>query len=329
MIILSGDVGGTKTRLALFEARGNRLDLDTEQTFASRDYPSLEGIAEGFLKGRRGRVDGACFGIPGPVRDGRAEVTNLPWLVEAGRLAKELGIPAVALLNDLEALGHGVLALEESELRVLHRGTPDATGNAGLIAAGTGLGEAGLFRDGEALRPFPSEGGHADFAPSTDLEIELLRHLRGRFGGHVSWERVLSGPGLVNIYGFLREHRGSAEPSWLTEQMRGGDPAAAVSQAGLAGRCPVCSEALDVFVRLYGAEAGNLALKLKATAGVYVGGGIAPKILERLEGPGFIDAFRAKGRMSSLLQDVPVRVVLSDRAVLLGPARYAAQRAGA
>jgi len=242
-------------------------------------------------------------------------------------MASALGLRHVWLLNDLEASAHGIDALAPEDLLILHPGVADAAGNAALIAAGTGLGEAGLYWDGRRHRPFASEGGHATFAPTTDLETALHAHLRARFG-HVSWERILSGPGLVHLYTFLRAHRRAGEPAWLTEEMAAGDAAAAITRAGLDGRSPVCSEALDLFVTLYGREAGNLALKLMATGGVYVGGGIAPRIQARLRGPAFVDAFRAKGRMASLLEAIPVRVILQDAAPLLGAARYAAMAAG-
>ncbi|MFQ5877453.1 MAG: glucokinase, partial [Acidobacteriota bacterium] len=290
-MILAGDIGGTKTCLALFKGRPGSLALVAEETFASREFAGLGAIARRFLSSRgKARVDRACFGVAGPVKEGRSRTTNLPWVVDASRLARELAIPSVIVINDLEASAHGIAELRPSDLAVLARGARGRDGHAAIISAGTGLGEAGLIWDGRRHRPVASEGGHASFAPGSDLEMELLRHLRGRYG-HVSWERVLSGPGLHNIYLFLRDTERGAEPAWLAEEVRRGDPAAVISLAALEGRSQLCSDALDLFVGLYGAEAGNLALKMMATAGVYLGGGIAPKILQRLKGQQFLRAF--------------------------------------
>jgi glucokinase len=229
----------------------------------------------------------------------------------------------VALLNDLEANAYGLAMLAPDDFVALNNGTTEASGNMAIIAAGTGLGEAGLHWDGGQHHPFASEGGHASFAPSNAFQIELLSYLLREFT-HVSWERVVSGPGLYNIYRFLRDTGRGEEPPWLGEEIRRGDPAAVISQAALAGSSALCGQALDLFIALYGAEAGNLALKLMASGGVFVGGGIAPKIITKLRDSTFIEAFVAKGRMQSLLQDIPVRVILNDKAALLGAARFAA-----
>ena len=323
MRVLGGDVGGTGTRLALFEVSGEEIRTLETGDFSSRDYPDLYAIVEKFLGSRKALCERACFGIAGPVKEGRSKVTNLPWVIEAGRLARQLAIDKVFLINDLEAGAWGLASLGSDDLLVLAAGEPDARGNQAILSAGTGLGEAGLYWDGNRHRPFATEGGHADFAPRAAVDFELFRFLHKRYGT-VSWERILSGPGLVNLYRFLLEHRKAAEPGWLTLEIRDTDPAAAISEAGMAGRCPVCSEALDLFVGFYGAEAGNLALKMMATGGVYLGGGIAPKIVERLRGPAFLNAFRDKGPMASLLRGMPVRVILNDRTALQGTARYAA-----
>ncbi len=329
MRVLVGDVGGTNTRLAGFAVaaggsgpgRGG-LRLDREETYSSREHAGLEAIVESFLADQRERPERACFGIAGPVRDGRCQATNLPWVVDAGELTAELGIPQVALINDLEAFAWGIGELPAASLAPLAAGDPDSHGNAALIAAGTGLGEAGLGWDGHRRRPFATEGGHASFAPQGEVEIELLRHL-AELHGHVSWERVVSGPGLVAVHAFLREHRRAPAPAWLADEIEEGDAAAAVSGAALENRDAIAVEALDLFVRCFGAEAGNLALKVLATGGVYLGGGIAPKLLERLRAPDFLEAFRAKGRMRPLLEAMPVTVVLDEDAGLLGAARYA------
>ncbi len=323
--VLAGDIGGTKTRLAVVEVAGARVHSVVEATYRSAAHASLEAILTVFFSDHPASVQAACFGIAGPVRDGRARTTNLPWRVQADALAKRFSIDRVFLLNDLEANAWGIQALGPEDLHTLHEGDPDPEGNAAVIAAGTGLGEAGICRDRGGWHPFATEGGHADFAPGSDLEIALLRFLRARHG-HVSWERVLSGPGLVAIHAFLREERAVPMPQWLEEEMRIGDGAAAISRAAQEGRDGLCAEALGLFVRLYGAEAGNLALKHMATGGLYLGGGIAPKILGALQDDGFIQAFLDKGRMRPLLERVPVQVILNDRTALYGPAVYAARR---
>lgn len=322
-MILAGDIGGTKTRLALYERDLGRLQPRAEKTYRSAEHPGLEEIVRLFRAEHPQPVEAACFGVAGPVRDGRCETTNLAWVVDTKRLASGLGLKRATVLNDLEANAYGLSELAPSDFAVLNEGAAPATGNSAIISAGTGLGEAGLFWDGSRHRPFGSEGGHASFAPSDDLEVQLYRHLHGRFG-HVSWERVVAGPGLHNIYGFLRDSGRGEEPEWLRQELTAGDAPAVISAAGLSGRSPLCSQALDLFVSLYGSEAGNLGLTMMATGGVYVGGGIAPKILERMRGDSFMRAFVAKGRMQPLLEAMPVRVVLNDRTALLGAGRCAA-----
>jgi glucokinase len=322
-MILAGDIGGTSTRLAFFAVQDGRLQAVVEKTYPSREYQGLEEVVRAFVSAHELAIAHACFGIAGPVRHGCVETPNLPWIVDAGHLAHELGVKTVDLLNDLEANAYGIAALEANDFVVLNHGAPNASGNAAVIAAGTGLGEAGLYWDGTQHHPFACEGGHADFAPQNELQVELLLYLRKKFG-HVSWERVVSGPGLHNIYGFLRDTGRGEEPAWLVEAMRQKDPSAVISQAGLEGRSALCAQALDLFVLLYGAEAGNLALKIMATTGVFVGGGIAPKIIRKLQGPAFMEAFAAKGRFKWLLETIPVRVILNDKTALLGAARYAA-----
>jgi glucokinase len=260
--------------------------------------------------------------VAGPVRNGKVETSNLPWTVEASRLATELQLPSAILINDLEANAWGIASLGENDLVPLNRvrGTP--SGNQAVISAGTGLGEAGLYWDGKSYDIFACEGGHTDFAPRTELEIELLRFLTTRFC-HVSYERIVSGPGLVNVYQFFRDtHRGE-EPAWLTEEFAHGDAAAAISRAAVTGKSPLAEHALDLWISIYGAEAGNLALKLMATGGVYLGGGIAPKLATKLAGPLFMQAFLSKGRMQPLLESIPVRIITNDKIALFGAARYA------
>lgn len=321
-MFLAGDIGGTKTNLAYFEVEGEHLKLVAAGTFSSREHAGLEAIVRQFVSGYTLRVEYACFGVAGPVRHGRCEATNLPWVVDARQLASELGIETVTLINDLEANAYGIAALEPKDFVVLNDGASDAEGNAAVIAAGTGLGEAGLYWDGKQHRAFACEGGHADFAPRNGLEMDLLRYLRTQFE-HVSYERVLSGPGLYNIYKFLRDAGRGEEPAWLSEEMRQHDPSAVISRAALEGSCALCVQALDLFVALYGAKAGNLALTIMAAGGVFVGGGIAPKILEKLTDGTFMAAFTAKGRLKPVLEAMPVRVILNDKTALLGAARCA------
>ncbi len=321
-MILAGDIGGTKSNLALFDG-GQSLPRHVER-YESAGYESLEAIVRAFLAAHPAQIDAACFGIAGPVRDGRVAKVNLAWAVDSRQLAAELGLARVGLINDLEANAWGIAALGPDDVVVLNEGDPAAAGNQAVIAAGTGLGEAGLFWDGSRHHIFASEGGHADFAPRTELQVELWRHLAASLR-HVSYERVCSGMGIVNIYGFLRSRAKEPEPDWLREQMATGDPAAAVSRAALAGRDETCEETLHLFVAIYGAEAGNLALKLMASGGVYVGGGIAPKILSKLEDGTFMTEFIGKGRFTRLLEHVPVRVILNDKTALLGAALAASQ----
>jgi len=323
-MILAGDIGGTNTRLALFEGTPDRLHPLDIQVFPSPHFSGLAEICQKYLGKHNKTVQAAAFGLPGAVVDGRVETTNLPWMVDSRQLSDELHLDRVELINDLFANAHGIALLQESDFVVLNAGTPSPTGNRALISAGTGLGEAGLLAEpGGGFRPFPSEGGHADFAPTNELQIELLRFLLKRFD-HVSYERVLSGPGLHNIYDFLRETKRAEAPAWLAEEIKNGDPSAAISKAALAGSALIATEALDILVSIYGAEAGNLTLKVVATSGAFIGGGIAPKILAKLKGPAFMHAFTAKGRFKSLLSNVPVRVITNDMTALYGAGRVAA-----
>ena len=325
-MILAGDIGGTNSRLASFEIVQGRVTPIVEETFPSRGSASLDDIVRTFVSAHDLRVTHACFGIAGPIRHGRSEAINLAWVVDAQSLAQQLGLTSVGLINDLEANAYGAAALAPEDFAILNEGTPEAEGNAAVIAAGTGLGEAGLYWDGQQHWPFASEGGHASFAPDNALQVELLQYLQPRFT-HVSWERVLSGPGLYNVYTFLRDTQRGVEPAWLTEELHQGDPSAAISRAALAGTCDLCVQTLDLFVTLYGAEAGNLALKCMATGGVFVGGGIAPRIVNKLKEATFIQAFSAKGRLQPVLEAVPIRVIMNDKAALYGAARCAALRA--
>ncbi len=326
-MILAGDIGGTHARLAFFDVSNGHFRMVSDSVFPSREYRGLDEIVIRFRDDSHLDAEAACFGVAGPVRNGRVETSNLPWIIESQQLARELKLERALLINDLEASAWGIATLEAEDVVPLNPGNAKAVGNQGVISAGTGLGEAGLYWDGLDYRVFACEGGHADFAPRNELETELLGYLASRYG-HVSYERVVSGPGLVNVFHFLRDTGRGTEPPWLSQQMREGDAAAAISRAAIEGRCALCEQALNLFVSAYGAEAGNLALKLMATGGVYVGGGIAPKILPKLGEPLFLESFLSKGRMRSLLEGIPIHVITNDKIALRGAARYAAARAG-
>jgi len=327
-LVLAGDIGGTKTNLALFSVHGEKLQSDGLKTFSSKRYSGLVPVLQDFMAESHPAIEAACFGIAGAVVDGKVRTPNLPWMVDIEDLRRVLKLDGVSLLNDLEATAYGLFTLENDEFFTLNEGTMRHAGNKALIAAGTGLGQAILFDNGRRFQPSASEGGHGDFAPRNELEIELLRHLIGRFG-HVSYERVVSGPGLFNIYQFLKEIRRLEEPEWLSARLAAAeDPSAEVSKAGLAGEASICVEALNLFVSVYGAEAGNLALRAKSVRGLYIGGGIAPKILDKLKDGTFMRAFLDKGRYTDLLATMPVQVVLNERAALRGAAYYAAFLSG-
>lgn len=326
-MILAGDIGGTKTVIGLFEEVGNRLQVIREGSFPSQNYSTLEEILDQFLgPGSRPPLHAAYFGVAGPVIEGKSKATNLPWELDERRLTEALRVPRVKLLNDLEATAYGMLHLEPTDLCVLQPGLT-RKGSIAVIAAGTGLGEAILYWDGMRYHPMATEGGHADFGPRSDLEMELLRYLQRELG-HASYERVLSGPGLFNIYRFLRDSGIAQEPEWLQKRIAESDAGTVISEIGLTGDEPLCTKALDLFVSIYGAEAGNLALKGFTTGGVYVGGGIAPKILPKLSDGTFISAFSDKGRFADLLRSIEVKVALNPRAPLIGAAHYGLMLSG-
>jgi len=322
-MILAGDIGGTNTRLALIDIENELKPVVFEKIFPSREKTSLEAALAEFLSLYPCHPVSASFGIAGPVLNGRCEATNLPWVVDSKTVARQLGLKKVGLMSDLVANAYGVAALHLKDFVVLNKGARNSSGNKAIISAGTGLGEAGLYWDGKDYRPFASEGGHGDFAPRNHLEMELLDYLLKRFR-RVSYERIVSGPGLFNVYQFLRDTGKGDEPPWLTEQLRSGDPSHKISQNALEGKSPLCIQALDLFVSIYGAKAGNLALTFMATGGLYVGGGIAPKIITKLQEPGFLNAFVSKGRLQPLLQNIPVRVIMNPKTALIGAARHAA-----
>jgi glucokinase len=321
-MLLAGDIGGTKTNLAVFSPEaGPRAPL-AEAIFSSTDYPSLEAVAREFLAQVDLDVERASFGVAGPVVAGRARVTNLPWVIDEAQLREALGLSSVRLLNDLESIANAIPFLEPADLHTLNEGQPEPGGAMAVIAPGTGLGEAYLTWDGAHYRAHASEGGHAGFAPANSLEVNLLRYLQGRFE-HVSCERVCSGIGIPNIYAFLKDGGSYLEPDWLAEQLvASDDPTPVIVNAALDREeaCEICIAALDTFVSILGAEAGNLALKVLSTGGVYLGGGIPPRILPVLEQGRFMEAFCDKGRMSDLLARMPVLVILNPKVALLGAA---------
>jgi glucokinase len=321
-MILAGDVGGTKTHLALFEPGEHPRRPALERKFPSGEHASLESLVLEFLDAASERPTRAVLGIAGPVVNNRTEATNLPWVIDGSSMSAALGEASVTLINDLEATAWGLPLLEASELEVLQPGSP-AAGNRALIAAGTGLGEAFLVWNGQSHLPSASEGGHTDFGPRDPLEDELNQWLRGKYA-RTSYERVLSGPGLADFYRFMSASGRAAEPAQFAERFAAApDPAAVVTQAALDGSCERARATLEHWVSIYGAEAGNLALKALAVGGVYVGGGIAPRIVPALRAGGFIDSFRRKGRLTPLLERIPVRVILDSRTALWGAAAVA------
>lgn len=324
-IVLAGDIGGTKTRLGLFRRGKRRPLLKASETYPSREAPHLEDLVERFVEKHRASVTNGCFGIAGPVIKGRVRTTNLPWDVSERRMKDLFKWSHVKLINDLTATALAVPLLNSRELYALNRAKVRKDHNIAIIAPGTGLGQALLiFQDGKYI-PVSSEGGHADFSPKNEAEVKLWYYLHKRFG-HVSKERVLSGPGLVNIYTWLKESGHHKEPAWLAEDIREMDPARVITEAALDGKHVLCVESLNMFVSILGAVAGNLALTAMTTGGVYLGGGIPPKILPKLKESIFMQAFTNKGRFGDLLAKIPVRVILNDEAALLGAAQCAFDR---
>jgi glucokinase len=335
-MILAGDVGGTKVHLALYNFVGGKLAPVRDEKFPAPEFACLDDAVIEFLSPEksgqpdvRDQIVACCFGVPGPVRDGRLKLTNLPWTLDARGLQKSLGIQHIFLINDLEANGYGIPELAQDKIFTLHTGDASSVGHRGLIAAGTGLGECLLIWDPILRRhlPIPSEGGHGDFAARNDTEIALLQYLRRTLNGRVSTERVVSGLGIQNVYAFLRDDQKMEEPAWLRDRMKTEDPNAVIGTCADDGSSDICVRTIEIVTAAYGAEAGNLALKLLALGGIYLGGGIAPKILKFLSGGKFMDAFLDKGRLSPMLQTIPVRVILDDTCALLGAAAYAEARA--
>src|ERR1700689_2225409 len=321
-MILAGEIGATRTRLAAFETEGNRLRSVVEKNYPSQQHDGLSGILADFIRTEGIPVHSACLGVAGPVRGGRSKISNLPWIIDSHELAKQLKLNAVGLLNDLEAYAYGIDALESKDFVSLSEGAEDAEGNRAVISARTGLGMAGLYWDGFRHHPFACEGGHADFAPRNDLQMELLAYLQKKYG-RISCERILSGPGIKNIYDFLRDAQKAEEPEWLRTAMSAApDPPALISQMALEGKAPICNQALSIFVSVFGAETGNCALNFMSTGGIFIGGSIAAKIVPKMKDPVFLESFLDKGRMETILKDRPVKIVANDDSGMIGLARH-------
>jgi glucokinase len=321
-MILAGEIGATRTRLAAFEKEGSRLKIVVEKTYPSQQHSSLSEIISAFIKAEGVGVYQACFGVAGPVRRGRSKISNLPWVIDSRDLAKQLKLDSVGMINDLEAYAYGIDGLDSKDFVTLNEGSEDAEGNRAIISARTGLGVAGLYWDGFRHHPFACEGGHSDFAPRNALEMELLSYLQKRYS-RISCERLLSGPGIKNIYDFLRDTKKADEPAWLRDQIAAGpDPPALISQLALEGKAAICDQTMTIFVSIYGAETGNVALNFLSTGGIYIGGSVAAKNVPKMKDPVFMQSFLDKGRMVGLLKEIPVMIVLNDDAGIIGAARY-------
>ncbi|MBY0530000.1 MAG: glucokinase [Rhabdochlamydiaceae bacterium] len=323
-MILAGDVGGTKVHLGLFNPSQQHIVM-CEQKYKSRDYETFSSLLIDFLKDHPDvNIESACFGVAGPVHEGRCQATNLPWVIDAKKLSAEMKIPRVWLINDLEANAWGLRCLRREEFYYLNEGR-GTEGNRALISAGTGLGEAGLYWNGKTYLPFACEGGHVDFAPRDEDEVELWRYFRAQHP-HVSYERLLSGSGLYQIYRFLIDTKREKESAELAGLKEDKEPQRIIGEKAVARSCPACVRAAEIFCSIYGSEAGNLALKMFAVGGVYVGGGIAPKLMPILKSGEFMRSFLAKGRFDTLLSKIPVCVVLNENTALLGAAQYALEK---
>jgi glucokinase len=321
-MILAGEIGATGTRLAAFEKEGSRLQLVVEKTYPSQEHSSLSEIIAAFVKAEGIAVHSACFGVAGPVRRGRSKISNLPWVIDSRDLARQLKLDSVGMINDLEAYAYGIDALDSKDFVTLNEGSEDAEGNRAVISARTGLGVAGMYWDGFRHHPFACEGGHSDFAPRNALEMELLAYLQKKYG-RISYERLLSGPGIKNIYDFLRDAHKAEEPPWLKDQIAAAkDAPALISHLAQEGKAAICDQTLSIFVSIYGAETGNCALNFLSTGGIFIGGSVAAKNVSKMKDPIFMESFLDKGRMVELLKEIPVTIVLNDDSGIIGAARY-------
>lgn len=323
--VLAGDVGGTKTNVALYEATADGVKELKNERYPSSDYTSCIDIIKQFLTAHQlAAPDRICLGVAGPVLNGKVDLTNLNWLLDSKELSAATGVQAVSLINDLEATAYGLPLLAADDFITIHAGDETMKGNAAIIAPGTGLGEAGLYFNGEYHFPFPTEGGHADFSPRTDVDIALLQFLQKEYG-IVSWEKVVAGPAIVDIYRFLRDVQQMEEPAWLKQQLEEiAQDSAVISKAALEQATPICVETMALFTKYLAREASNLVLKLKATGGLFLGGGIPPKIAPLLLHKDWMEQYMDCDRMQHLLQNVPIRLIKNDKSALLGAAYFGA-----
>lgn len=321
-VILAGDIGATKTNLALYQFAGKGFSILKENKYPTKDFTDIGKMITAFLSGD-GVPDRICFGVAGPVQNGKVDITNVSWHLDSDKISEQYNNIPVYLINDLEATAYGIAMLAEEDIHIIYEPGQKISGNIALIAPGTGLGEAGLYWDGTYYHPFATEGGHCDFAPRTEMDTELYLHLHKKFG-HVSWERLISGAGIIAIFEFLQNKKDREVPAWLVEKMLAHDPAAVISEN--AEEAAICHDTIELFLRFLATEAANLTLKLKATGGVFIGGGILPKIIRLVHPDHFLKWFRDCGRMKSLLENVPVRIILNDKTALLGAAYYGAYK---
>jgi glucokinase len=320
LTILAADIGGTKADMALFEIRNEEFHIVRQKKYAVSEWPSFDDILVDF--GLEPKPDRLSIAIAGPVTDGVVKMTNFNWVIDSHKLAEKFGFAEVFLLNDLEANAYGLAALEEKDFLTIYAGKNKAGKNAALISPGTGLGEAGLFFNGRAYQPFATEGGHTDFGPHNEFEVSLYRFLQRKFG-HVSWERIVSGPGIYTIFQFLRDIRGWDEPDWLREKIKTEDPAAVISKAA-EKECAICQRTMELFITYLAEEAANVALQLNAKGGIFIGGGIIPKIWNERYKKIFLDTFFEVGRLKYLVKEIPVKIILNPKTAMLGTAYYGA-----
>lgn len=320
--ILAGDIGGTKVNLALFEMSKAGIRIVKADHYPSKEFGSLTDIIQDFLKTHKEASPSAgCFGVAGPVVNGVSAITNLPWFVSAEEISNVTSVSNVMLINDLEATAYGLACLQENDFRTIHEGTHNS-GNIAILAPGTGLGEAGLFWDGKFYHPFATEGGHSDFSPRNGIGIELYEYLSA-IHEPVSWEHIISGPGIFSIYKFLRDIKNYAEPAWLKEEIESEDPSAAISEAALTNKEAICAETMRLFIMYTARESSNLVLKMKATGGLFLGGGIPPKISTLFSSQAFIENYYDCDRLLELVKSVPIKIIMNDKAALFGAAYYA------
>jgi glucokinase len=326
LYVLAGDLGGTKTRLALFEAAEGRMQLLEEKTYLSRDYNSFSNIIQEFIGLQPGKKpQRICIGVAGPVIKGKVELTNLSRELTVAEIQQATGVEETTLINDLEATAYGLATLNNDSLLTLHTGEPETGGNMAIIAPGTGLGEAGLFWDGALYAPFATEGGHCDFAPRNELDMELLEYLQEKYQ-IVSWERLVSGPGIYDTFKFLRDVRHMHVPDWLEQDLLEKDPAATISGNAIAQKVSICIKTMELFVRYLAREAANLVFKMKSTGGLFIGGGIPPRIINLLQNNDFYHHYLQGDRLIELLASVPLHVIINDKTAMWGAAYYAVNR---